>query len=364
MMYTVATYLVETKSKQSFANFLQTRFFDPLNMSSTSLQPGSARARGFGDRIATGYDWEKKKAAYHGFQSPDCPETQGAGSIVTSVNDFIKWVKAFMSRGHPITDNVYQGLVRMRSIVNPNPRWLKPHTSPALYAAGVDVYYYRGYMVVGHNGTIAGFASRFFFLPEFNFGAVIAGNSEGAGSVTSILARELMDKVLNVPEVEHPNKPKAKIARGATKDKPFGDQKAKTKSQGGQPSKNVKEQSKGRETARETSRSGSEILPPREIPLNAYTGNYWHPGYHNFLVEIKDDKLFIDATDRSLGFTLVFNHLRDQTKFSASLTDFLVGGEDLVPAEFVLEDGIAVRMGLKLENSIKDMIWFEKVKDS
>jgi len=136
MMYTVATYLVEVKSRQPFSDFLHERFFQPLGMESTTLQPGSARTRGLGDRLATGYHWDRSGARYEGFQSPDCPESQGAGSIITSANDFIKWVRALVDREHPISDRVYRGLVRLRSFPNPNAIRLKPHTSPAMYAAG------------------------------------------------------------------------------------------------------------------------------------------------------------------------------------------------------------------------------------
>lgn len=43
MMYTVATHLVEVVSKQPFSEFLEQRFFEPLSMNSSSLQPARAR---------------------------------------------------------------------------------------------------------------------------------------------------------------------------------------------------------------------------------------------------------------------------------------------------------------------------------
>lgn len=219
-MYTAASYLVEVKSRQSFAKFLHERLFQPLDMKSTCLQPKTARAKGFGDRIATGYHWYKDSSTYQGFQSPDCPEGQGAGSIISSVTDFAKWVQALMNRKGPINEKVYQGLIRMRSFVNPNARRLKPHSSPAAYAAGLEVHYYRGHMVVGHNGTIDGFGSRFFFVPSFNFGAVIVGNSTGAGPIGTILARDLIDEVLQIPEADRPCRQRSrtpKIGKGCDK---------------------------------------------------------------------------------------------------------------------------------------------------
>ncbi|KAI9835255.1 MAG: hypothetical protein M1819_002399 [Sarea resinae] len=215
MMFTVATHLVEVKSQQSFSDFLHERFFRPLGMQSTSLRPASAQAKGFGDRIATDYTWDKISSTYRGFHSPDCPEAQGAGSIITSVNDYIIWVKALMNREIPVNERVYHGLIRMRAFQNPNARRLKPYSSPIAYAAGLEVYYYRGHMVVGHDGAVPGFESYHFFLPGFKFGAVILGNSDGAGSIATIVAQELIDEVLEVPEAErlHRNKPMAVVGK-------------------------------------------------------------------------------------------------------------------------------------------------------
>ncbi|KAJ6783021.1 hypothetical protein PWT90_01843 [Aphanocladium album] len=77
----------------------------------------------------------------------------------------------------------------MRSLVNPHGRRLKSHSSPAIYTAGVEVHYYRGQKVIGHDGNITGFASRFVFLLDLKFGTVVLGNSSGAGAVASSIIR-------------------------------------------------------------------------------------------------------------------------------------------------------------------------------
>ncbi|KAH7019019.1 beta-lactamase/transpeptidase-like protein [Ilyonectria destructans] len=356
MMYTAASYLVEVKSGQSFAEFLHERFFQPLDMKSTGLQPKTARAKGFGDRIATGYHWYKDSSTYHGFQSPDCPEGQGAGSIISSVADFAKWVQALMNRKGPINEKVYQGLIRMRSFVNPNARRLKPHSSPAAYAAGLEVHYYRGHMVVGHNGTIDGFGSRFFFVPSFNFGAVIVGNSTGAGPIGTILARDLIDEVLQIPEGDRPYRQSRTPKISKNRDKSVHS-KQKFEKKGNTKGEN-KEKMPG------TRDIPAKDLQPQELPLTLYTGKYWHPGYHNITVQAKGDKLFIDAMDRSMGFTLTFDHVCDQKKYTAHLSDFLEDGVESIQAEFKFEDGIVVKLGLGLELALKEMIWFARVDKS
>ena len=336
MMYTVATHLVERTTGISFSDFLEKYFLSPLNMHSTSLQPERARAKGFSDRIATGYSYKEEKSTYHGFQTPDCPEAQGAGSIITSANDYIKWVKAVMNREGPITDSVYKGLIKARTLQNPDFENLAPMTSPVSYAAGWEIFFYRGYMVVGHDGAVPGFASRHFFLPDFKFGAVILGNSEGAGVVAAVVARELIDEVLHVPKSERPDW--NEIER---EDHPSS--------------------SEEYEKLRQKICPGIQDSEPQKLPLSAYVGDYWNPGYRKMTLQTVDDSLFIDAHDRSFGTTLTLDHVCGQTQYIAHLVDDLEGFDEPVKVEFVLEDNVAVRMGLHLELELEQSIWFDRM---
>lgn len=337
MMYTVATHVIETKTGMFFSDFLEKFFFAPLGMASTSLQPERARAKGFGNRIALGHIWDEERGLYHEFQTPDCPDSQGAGSIITSVNDYIKWVSAMMHHKTPITDDIFDGIIESRIIIDPKYKDPDPLTSPATYAAGWAVYFYRGHMIVEHDGLVSGFGSRHFFLPDFKFGGVIFGNSTAAGTVAAIISRDLIDEVLGVPNDDRPNW------------------------------ENVEDE-RQRENGEENETSLREKLcpdikepQPQVMPLDAYIGEYWSPGYHSISVQIKDGKLFIDATDRSMGFSLTFDHVCDQTKFIAHLSDFLEGGDILMRAEFRFQDGIATEIGLHLESDLDEYIWFSRL---
>ncbi|KIW09829.1 hypothetical protein PV08_11930 [Exophiala spinifera] len=370
MMYTVATHLVEVKSQQRFSDFLQDRIFGPLNMPSTSLQPLMARSRGHGHRIATGYSWNKSKSAYTIYESPDCPAEQGAGSVISSANDFVKWVKALMNHEPPITQSLYQGLVRLRTFTNPSMQRLKKHTSPKFYAAGHEVYFYRGVMVIGHDGCIDGFASRFFFLPDFMFGAVILTNSNDGTGLATILARELIDSVLGTDGNNGPRK-----AQLPTRPKPRNPQKLRlpiqadgtaTSDRTRQSHDGFRSNHKGDTSTQEQSDpdTGSTVRPsdPPIEQLDTLTGEYTNPGYHSLVVQMKDRKLFVDATDRSDRFFLTFDYVRDQTEYVAHFHRSLdLESFEDIRAEFVFENGRAVRMGLHMEPALKELIWFERV---
>lgn len=355
-MYTVITHLIEVKTQQSFSDFLHERLFRPLNMNSTCLQPGRARSNGLGDRIATGYIWTKN-TSYSGLQSPDCPEGQGAGSVMSSANDMIKWVRALIRQEGPITQKIYQGLVRLRSFPYQYPARIKPYTSPTIYAAGLDVYYYRGYMIVGHSGVIPGFSSRFIFSPDLKLGAVFLGNSGGAGSVSTVLVRKLIDSVLGVAMPEQGGNCKSSKDVQTAQGKDAGKKKKNKKPQRQDDRQSKPNNTQGQKADRQNRQSPSEA---QEKPLELYTGKYRNAGYRGMEVQIKDGELFIDATDRSMGFTLRFVHVRDQTQYTAYLTDAVEGGDDPLDAEFVFESGKVMRMGLRLEQALPGLIWFDR----
>ncbi|RWA13062.1 hypothetical protein EKO27_g2043 [Xylaria grammica] len=334
IMYTVATYLVEKKSGLAFADFLQEHFFGPLEMHSTHLQPERARTFGLGDRIALGYSWDKESERYTGFEPLDSPEAQGAGSIITSVNDYIKWVKAMMNQEHPVDEEVYKGLTKMRTFATQDADNRDPFTSPVVYAAGLEIFYYRGHIVIGHDGSFSGFGSRHFFVPEFKLGGAIFGNAGNAGDIATILSRELIDEVLGVPLSERPDW-----------DKVMTDE-------------NLKYENDPKEE--EMRRVLREDAQPQKMPLSAYTGEYWNPGYRGMTVEVKDNKLLINATDRSPGFSLTFDHIREQTEYIAHLSEFQEGGDYLIRAKFMFENDRAIKLGLEL--GYDEFIWFGRVE--
>ncbi|POR36393.1 Penicillin-binding protein 4, partial [Tolypocladium paradoxum] len=90
---------------------------------------------------------------------------------------------------------------------------------------------------------------------------------------------------------------------------------------------------------------------PQKMPLRVYAGKYWNPGYHCMTVQIQDGKIYIDATDRSLGVTLTFDHVCEQTKYIAHLSDKFEGGDIPFRAEFRLENDGAIRIGLLAKDS-------------
>ncbi|KAJ4256155.1 hypothetical protein NW762_009232 [Fusarium torreyae] len=370
MMYTVLTHLIEVKAGQTFGNFLQQHIFDPLGMDSSSLQPDGARAKGYGDRLAKGHIWDKKASSYRQIEAENSPEGQGAGSIIASANDFIKFIKALINHEGPINHSVYQGLVQSRSERYPNHRQKKANISRLFYTAGMEYYLLQGHAVFGHSGDITGFGSRFIFLPNFKFGAIVMGNSSGTNSVAAQLFREFADEVVGtqkltrqIPETKSDKNKDQKHTQ--LRIQPIGgmQRQPSDKARKDKDNANSKRSKDGMEVDGRH-QDAHEAAQQQGEHLNAYTGDYWSPGYHTLRVEIKNNRLFIDATDRSLGFTAILKHQRDQTMYNALVRDYYETGDEVLTTKFVFENGKVVKMGVDLEPLVNDLIWFDKVESS
>ncbi|KAG9495109.1 hypothetical protein J7337_013343 [Fusarium musae] len=360
MMYTILTHLIEVKTGQAFRKFLQERIFDRIDMASSSLQPESAKAIGHAHRLAKGHIWDKKSASYREFEAVNCPEGQGAGSVISSANDFIRFLKAIIDRNGPISEDVYQGLTRPRSERGANHRQRKTGIDHIFYTAGMDLYWHGGHVVFGHSGDITGFGSRFVFLPDLKFGAVVMGNSSGTNSVAAQLFRGFIDTAIKSYTGPWPSTAISNI--GVHMSPPEGREKpnSESRSYAGGMTKTNAGRVKGKKEDTPTI-VGSSATSQRDLTLEEYAGDYWNPGYRNMKVEIRDKGLFIDATDRSMGFTARLKHKRDQSVYDAHVRDAFNTGDEVLMTKFIIENGKVVKMGMDLEPLIGDLIWFEKV---
>lgn len=358
MMYTVASHLVEVKTGKPFSTFLREKFFEPLGMTSTYLQASSAIASGQSDRISSGHQFDDEEGTWDEFDAPDEPEAQGAGSIVTSATDYVKYVQAMLYSRHPISTSSRKALIEPRILIDTEGNGPDPLCSPQLYCLGWETYYYRGHQVVIHEGLIDGFGSSHFFLPAHQFGAVILGNADGAEQITWILAKELIDAALNIPEADRPDWAALQAQKLEKHDSDTEDELEELRQR------------------LKTDRGLEKPLPA----LDAFVGNYVHSGYGTLKVEIRDDSLYINATDRGFPCTFTFEHVRTwqdadekgspmRSNMIAILVPTRGSPDEYLPAQFVFENfddnGESVRakkMAILLEDTLpnEEMIWFDR----
>ncbi|OAA81949.1 beta-lactamase family protein [Akanthomyces lecanii RCEF 1005] len=300
IMYTVATHLVETQADMSFSDFLAARLFAPLHMSSSSLQPSESRQRGFGERISSGHMWDAAGSRYREFPALDCPEGQGAGSIITSAGDYLKLVQALLRhQEQPITEQGFNTTA----------------ATPSSASSGVP-----------------GFVSRFFFVPSLQLGAVLLGNALKAATVAVRLQKALIDSIILPDAIETAEVEPVTCGPASSSSEFKAVEKEETK--------------------------------PQKMPLTAYTGHYWNPGYRGFHIQIRDARLFVDASDRSFSATLTLRHVSGQTNYLAyaqAADNF--GGlpvDEPMRVEVGFDNDRAVKFGLILDPDL-DLIWFDRV---
>lgn len=328
----------------SFPEYLEETFFKPLGMTSSSVQPSAAISKGLGDRIARGYVWRRDLNKLVEVEAPDCPEAQGAGSVVTSVNDHVKWIKGLIHREGPVTEQVYHDMIRQLMIRFPNYEYSLPFMSTLVGCSGLNSVYYRGQLLIAHAGEIDGFGTYHFLLPEHKFGGSIFTNGTYGRHLGYTLAYEIIDELLDVPQAQRIDWDEAihsaEDSDGEDQD-PFDEALQKKMYPD---AKDIKP------------------LPPKE--MEKYLGIYHNAAYGDLEVEIKDGKLFIDASDRSMGFTVTLAHVHRGVNFASEfrICERLGGAQiGVARASFALanQDGTAERLYLRLEPELDMDICFE-----
>ncbi|EFE37775.1 hypothetical protein TRV_07574 [Trichophyton verrucosum HKI 0517] len=350
-MYTVASYLVEHVTGDSFADFLEKRIFLPLKMESTSVQPWRALAKTKGQNISVGYLWDKNAKTFKSSPFLDRPESQGAGQLITTASDHAKWITAMINREGPITEDVYNLLTKKRVLEDASKDQYSEN--PSFYGLGWQIQDYSGYTIVSHEGGEAGSSCDNFFVPGLKFGAFIFCNADHAHNVISLVKYRLLDQAIlerqgGLACINGKLQPSFEPDWGLDFDTDDPDDLYDDDIQ--------TEEELIQELCPDINGLRSQ---PQEIPLDSYTGLYWNQGYRGIKVENRGDQLFIDCTDRTTPFTLAFKHIREQVKYIVYVTE--VHGNDIFPikAEFVLDNNNrATKLGLQLEQTMNGYIWF------
>jgi CubicO group peptidase (beta-lactamase class C family) len=336
IMFSVATHLVETVSGVPYVEYLRSRLWDPLGMTNTFHDLPDIEAHDAMARKATPYYWNKKTNSYVSMPSYPQPEGQGAGSIFSSAGDYAKWIRALIKRTPPLSEAAYKDLMTPRSICDIDGEDDIPFRSYPLYALGLGHESYRGRTLISHDGAVPGFRATIAFMPEFDWGVVIIGNSDGAGFAKDVLKWTLIDEVLNVPKNERVDWPDFFRKLQQADDKADAEEKPEL--------------------------TRPENPEPLGLALEELAGTYHNAGYKDLVLSMEDGKLVADCNDRCFPFMLTFKHLTGN-KFAVDLRGVWDEYTSKFRGEFRIEGGKAVSVGVALERDVKGgLIWFDRTK--
>ncbi len=211
ILFGVAQLVIEEASGMSYEQFLRTRIFQPLGMTSTRFNSDFLKPA---DNVATGH----AKADFKDLQPAPrmtWSNVAGAGGIYSSVHDMSLWMRTQLAGG---TYTDAQGKLQqlftprrqrdMWSMVTPIPvsepkiellKRAKPNYLG--YGEGWMLSDYRGQKLVWHTGGWPGMVSRVTLVPEQKLGVVVLTSQEVGAAFNAVTMRAL-DAYLDAPKTD------------------------------------------------------------------------------------------------------------------------------------------------------------------
>jgi CubicO group peptidase (beta-lactamase class C family) len=170
---------------------MQEKIFDPLGMKSTTFDYARALA---GDHATPhGDDIDGKPTVASMAINYSIVPARPAGAVWTSSADLIRYVQDELALGK---------LPNGRHLVSAENLLMRraPQISlgeDASYGMGLIVDHTYGVPVVSHGGSMSGFKSNLFFLPDSGIGAVVLTNSDNGGMLLGPFGRRLLEVVFD-----------------------------------------------------------------------------------------------------------------------------------------------------------------------
>lgn len=157
--YTLLATIVSRVSQMSFREFTNARIFEPLGMTSTHFRDDHAEIV---KRQAYGYApaGETFRLSVTNF------DTVGATSLLTTVEDLVKWEANFETK--TVGGDGLQEMIARRGVLN--------NGEKLTYAFGLVFDTYKGAPIVTHGGSDAGYRADFLRFPEQRLGVACLCN--------------------------------------------------------------------------------------------------------------------------------------------------------------------------------------------
>lgn len=278
LMFLTAGYLIEVLAGETWEDAVRNLVLNPLGMNRTNFSvQDSQKDRDF----ALPYDQRDETIKRIPFR--DISNIGPAGSINSSVNEMANWVMVHLNAGkfkgkRIINAAILQDMHLSRMPLGETPE--RPDISPAEYGMGWFTDNYRGHPRVYHGGNIDGFSALVSLLPRDRLGFVVLTNRNGTG-LPELLVRTACDRLLELEKV-------------------------------GWLEEAAKRQDAARDAGREAEKKKSMKRVPKTRPahpLEAYSGDFRHPGYGDLKVYVKDKKLYFTYN----GIVTPLNHWHFET---------------------------------------------------
>ena len=286
--YLAAGYAVEVLSGTSWEDCLRDRLLTPLGMSRSNLSVEEMSAE---PDHATAY--ERRQGAVVPVPQRPIAAMGPAGAINSCAADLARWLLAQLGDGQLDGRAVMSpGTVARQHephIVLPEDRTFPASTRHA-YGLGWLIGRYRDHRLVEHGGGIDGFLTECMLLPDDGIGVAVMANTTSS-AITPVVAYRVLDELLGLEPIDWFATFKPRFDTVMT----------------------------GMREARAARRVVPDAPLPR--PLDAYAGEYEHPGYGTLTITVEGGVLKprLGTLDLSLAhrhyetFDLEWHELGDQS---------------------------------------------------
>ena len=184
--------LIEKITGESWSAYIQSNFLQPLEMNRTLT---STSQLGNTTNSATPYYYESGKN--HKLEWMNWDNIAPAGALISSVNDFSKWLMLNINKG-TLNGKTFFSTKSFRKLTTPHTNFRVGYNTENVhfksYGLGWRLQDYEGAKIVAHSGGYDGMISKSFFIPEKKLGVVILTNN--LNWLTGALTYKILDVLL------------------------------------------------------------------------------------------------------------------------------------------------------------------------
>ena len=192
--FDAASEIVEKLTGQSYAEAARQRLFAPLGMTSATIgREGLESAASWARPYRSGKSPAKVKDSYY--------RVPAAGGVNASIRDLTRWMLAQMGEAPDVLTPAVLAALHENRVATPlrGPRGPVP-TSRDAYGLGWRIVTYDGRQLVGHRGSVDGYASLILFDPADKSGIVMLWNANYYRPAR--LEYEFFDRLYGLPFVD------------------------------------------------------------------------------------------------------------------------------------------------------------------
>lgn len=203
VMFAAAGAVMETVESMSWEEITRKRILQPLQMNASCFT--NEEMMKYGNFAYAYYEPDSTSKLQNLTYTAQSDALGPAGTIKSNIEDMSHWMIAQLAGGkykgqQVIPEAAINQTLIPNNIADKEGRW--DELSNSLYGLGRMIQTYKGYKIATHTGSIDGYFSNLTFIPSENIAIFLVHNSVPAGSVRSVMAFPIIDRLLGLPQTK------------------------------------------------------------------------------------------------------------------------------------------------------------------